>query len=73
MKNLIQILALATLVLGSTCLSVNAQTTGAAGLRAQVEKASPMIKEAACYGWGRHCPPGYGWGCAYGRCWCHPC
>jgi hypothetical protein len=73
MKNLIQILALATLVLGSTCLSVNAQTSGTAGLRAQVENASPpMIKETACAYWG-HCPPGYGQRCAFGHCWCRPC
>jgi hypothetical protein len=73
MKNLIQISAMAFLVLGSTCLSVNAQTSCAPALRAQVENASPpMIKETACAYWG-HCPPGYGQRCAFGHCWCRPC
>jgi hypothetical protein len=37
------------------------------------EKNYSRIDEAACRGWGRHCPPGYVWTCGPNRCWCRPC
>lgn len=35
---------------------------------------SPIVKEAACRGFGAHCPPGFTWTCTrYRGCWCRPC
>jgi hypothetical protein len=67
-------LAVAALVLGSMVLSASAQTQqpGAASLQAQARNATP-IHEAACRGFGRHCPPGSHWVCGPMRCWCAPC
>ena len=27
------------------------------------------VENTACYGWGRHCPPGFHWFCGPRRCW----
>ncbi len=44
-----------------------------AGLNAQTQNATPIVKQAACRGFGAHCPPGYVWACGpYGRCACAP-
>ncbi|MBN8982186.1 MAG: hypothetical protein J0I29_13060 [Rhizobiales bacterium] len=35
---------------------------------------SPVVKEAACRGFGPHCPPGFTWTCTrYRGCFCRPC
>jgi hypothetical protein len=76
MKKITLTLTAATLILGSMALSANAQSQalGAASLHAQIQNATPILKQAACRGFGSHCPPGYVWTCGYyGRCWCRPC
>jgi hypothetical protein len=74
MKKLTMTLTAAAL-LGSMALTANAQTQQlGAGLHAQLQNATPIVKQAACRGFGAHCPPGYVWTCGYyGRCWCRPC
>lgn len=37
-----------------------------------VPNMTPIVKEAACRGWGA-CPPGYTRACRAGHCWCRPC
>jgi len=77
MKKLTMTLTAAALVLAAMA-SANAQTQspGAAGLHAQLNNATPIVKLAACNGttgvygcgpgWYRRCGP-------YGRCACVPC
>lgn len=75
MRKITMTLAAALLVMGATALSAQAQTQtpGAARLNAQAQNVT-IFREAACGGWGRHCPPGRVWRCGpYGRCWCAPC
>ena len=74
MRKLTIALAAATLALGAMALPATAQTQqpGAASLHAQARNATP-IHEAACRGFGRHCPPGSHWVCGPMRCWCAPC
>jgi hypothetical protein len=74
MRKLTITLAAAALALGSMALSVSAQTQqpGAASLHAQAQNATP-IHQAACRGFGRHCPPGSHWVCGPARCWCALC
>ena len=65
-------LAATAFVLASVGLA-SAQTQGAGSLNT-LRNATPLVKEAACHGWGPHCPPGRHWVCnGYGRCWCAPC
>jgi hypothetical protein len=72
MKTLMLTLAAAALALGATALSANAQQLGAG--HAQLQNATPIVKQAACRGFGPHCGPGFVWTCGpYGRCWCRPC
>jgi hypothetical protein len=72
MKALTLTLAAAALALGATALSANAQQLGAG--HAQLQNATPIVKQAACRGFGAHCGPGFVWTCGpYGRCWCRPC
>jgi hypothetical protein len=60
------------MMLGSMAIA-NAQTmTGAASVHATAQNAT-IIKEAACRGFGRWCPPGYVRACGPYRCWCRPC
>ena len=75
MRKLAMTLTAAAFVLGTMAISANAQTaSGAANLHAQIHNATPIVKQAACRGFGAHCPPGYTWTCGYyGRCWCRPC
>jgi Spy/CpxP family protein refolding chaperone len=75
MRKITMTLAVAAFAIGATALSAQAQTqaSGAAHLNAQAQNAT-IIHEAACHGWGAHCPPGRTWTCnGYGRCWCRPC
>jgi hypothetical protein len=72
MRKLSITLAAAALALGMTALTVNAQTQGASTLNAQVKNAT-MIHKAACFGFGRWCPPGFRRVCGPYRCWCAPC
>jgi hypothetical protein len=46
--------------------------SAAVTLGATAKNYSP-VKEIACRGWGRHCPPGFIWRCGPARCWCRPC
>ncbi|MGA7787389.1 MAG: hypothetical protein WCA56_04395 [Xanthobacteraceae bacterium] len=74
MRKLTMTLTAAALMLGTMAIAANAQTQapGAASLHAQIQNASP-IKEAACRGFGPHCPPGFTWRCGPYRCWCARC
>jgi hypothetical protein len=65
----------ATLVLTASVISASAQiqTRGAAGLHAQMQNATPLVRPAACRGWGPYCPPGTVHRCGPYRCWCAPC
>jgi len=75
MRKLTMTLTVAAFVLGSMALTVNAQTqqTGAAGVHGLAQNATPIVKQAACRGWGRHCPPGRHWVCGPYHCWCRWC
>ena len=75
MKKLTLTLTVTALVLGSMVLSANAQTQalGAASIHAQVQNATPIVKQAACRGRNAHCGSGWTWVCAYGVCACRPC
>ena len=48
-------LAAAALALGAMALSANAQQLGAG--HAQLQKATPIVKQAACRGFGPRCGP----------------
>lgn len=72
MRKLTRTVAMAALVLGSMALTANAQTQGAASIHALVN-ATPIVKQAACRGYGPYCPPGYVRACGPYRCWCRPC
>jgi hypothetical protein len=50
-----------------------AQPVGASSLRQAAQNATPIVKEAACRGWGHFCPPGRTRVCGPYRCWCRPC
>jgi hypothetical protein len=67
-------LAAAALMLGSMALTVNAQTqqAGAADIHGLAQNATPIVKQAACRGWGR-CPPGRFWACGPRGCFCRWC
>ena len=64
----------AALVLTAFVIAASAQiqTRGAAGLRAQLQNATP-IQRAACWGWGPYCPSGTIRRCGPYRCWCVRC
>jgi hypothetical protein len=75
MQKLTMTLTAAAFALGMMAINANAQSvaTGAAGLHAQIQNATP-IQKAACGGFGPYCPPGTTRVCGYyGRCWCRPC
>lgn len=72
MCKLVITLAAAALFFGSAAWEANAQSQGAAGLRAQAQTFTPIVK-AACGGPGEHCPRGRHWVCGPVRCWCAPC
>ena len=67
-------LAAAALMVGSLALTANAaQSLGASSLHQAAQNATPIVKEAACHGWGRWCPPGRVRVCGPYRCWCRAC
>jgi len=75
MRKLVFLAAAVALGLGVGVFAWNAEATtpaGVATLGAQ-KNYSPLVKETACRGWGRHCPPGFVWVCGPARCWCRPC
>jgi hypothetical protein len=72
MRKLTRTLAMAALVLGSMAVTANAQTQGASSIHA-LTNATPIVKQAACRGYGPYCPPGYVRACGPYRCWCRPC
>jgi hypothetical protein len=49
------------------------QTRGAADLNAQLQNATPLVRDAACRGFGPFCPPGSTRRCGPYRCWCVRC
>ena len=53
--------------------SAQIQTRGTAGLQAQMQNATPLIRDAACRGFGPYCPPGTTRRCGPYRCWCVRC
>ena len=65
-------LATAALLLGSVAFTAEAQTQGAASINTQAHNAT-IIHKAACFHWGRFCPPGRRHVCGPYRCWCAPC
>ena len=72
MKSLTLTLAAAALALGASAPAANAQQFGAG--HAQLQNATPIVKQVACRGFGPRCGPGFVWTCGpYGRCWCRPC
>lgn len=75
MRKLTITLSAAALALGAMAMSASAQTQQfGAGVHAQIQNATPVVKDAACRGFGPHCRPGWVWTCGrYGRCWCRPC
>lgn len=69
MRKVLIALAISAAVIGAGMFAWNAEattSTAAATLGAMGKNYSP-VKKAACYGWGRHCPPGFHWS------WCAPC
>jgi hypothetical protein len=72
MRKITMTAAAALFVLGTMGAAVNAQTQGAGSLNAQAQSAT-IIHKAACFGWGRWCPPGRHRVCGPYRCWCAPC
>jgi hypothetical protein len=75
MTKLTMTLATSALLLGSMALAASAQTQAlGTGLHAQIQNATPIVKQVACRGYGPRCGPGFVWTCGpYGRCWCRPC
>jgi hypothetical protein len=72
MRKLAVTVAAAALLLGSAMWVAQAQTQGAGSIHAQAQNAT-IIHKAACYGFGRWCPPGLHRVCGPYRCWCAPC
>jgi hypothetical protein len=68
-------LTAAALVLAVSAVAANAQTQapGAARLHAQIQNATPIVKDVACRGFGPFCPPGTTRRCGPYRCWCVRC
>jgi hypothetical protein len=60
-----------TLSLGAA--SAQIQMRGAADLNTQLQNATPLVREAACRGFGPFCPPGTTRRCGPYRCWCVRC
>jgi hypothetical protein len=61
------------LLLGTAAFTAQAaQTVGAGTINAQAQNAT-IIHKAACFGFGRWCPPGMRRVCGPYRCWCAPC
>jgi hypothetical protein len=64
----------AVFAIGTMAVAANAQTSaGASGLHSQVQNATPIVKQAACRGFGSRCGPGWTWACGPWGCRCRPC
>lgn len=75
MRNLAIALALAGAALAAGSLGWKAEATmpvQSETLSTMVQKFS-QVEQAACRGWGKHCPPGFIWTCRPNRCWCARC
>jgi hypothetical protein len=72
MRTITMTFAAALFVLGTLAIPADAQTQGASNLNAQAQNAT-IIHKAACFGWGRWCPPGRHRVCGPYRCWCAVC
>jgi hypothetical protein len=68
-------IALTAITLGTMALQANAQSqqSGAAAMHALAQNATPIVKQAACRGFGPYCPPGWVRRCGPFRCRCVPC
>jgi hypothetical protein len=68
-------LTVATLALALSAVAATAQiqSPGAARLHAQIQNATPTVKDAACRGFEPLCPPGTTRRCGPYRCWCVRC
>ncbi len=81
MRKLTLTLTAAAFALGTMAFAVNAQTQqlGAASLHAQLQNATPIVRQIACNGrWGPWCRPGWVRRCrrgfyGYRHCRCVPC
>jgi hypothetical protein len=64
----------AVLFAGGVAWKADATTwrSGTLNLPSAAKNYSP-IEKTGCYGWGRHCPPGFHWWCGPMRCWCRSC
>jgi len=60
----------AVLFAGGIAWKADATTwrSGTLNLHSAAKNYSP-VEPAACYGWGKHCPPGFKWFCGPYRCW----
>jgi hypothetical protein len=65
--------AVLALAISAVAASAQIQSPGAARLHAQIQNASPIVKDAACRGFGPFCPPGTTRRCGPYRCWCFRC
>jgi hypothetical protein len=75
MPKLATLIIAAAALLATSAIAANAQiqSPGAARLHAQIQNATPLAKEAACRGFGPHCPPGTTRRCGPYGCRCVPC
>ena len=75
MRKLAFVVAVSAIALGAGVYAWQAEATTApaAAVPGASKNYSPLVKESACRGWGRHCPPGFIWRCGPARCWCRPC
>ena len=67
------IIAALVITVSVIAASAQIQARGAAGLHAQIQNVTPLVRQAACRGWGPHCPPGTTRQCGPYRCWCVRC
>jgi hypothetical protein len=62
------------LAVSAVAATAQIQSSGAARLHAQIQNATPIVKDVACRGFGPFCPPGTTRRCGpYHRCWCVRC
>ncbi len=77
MRKLTMILTAVMFMLGTMVMTASAQTQapGAASFPAQLQNATPFVKQAACNGSTGYCGCGPGWisACAPRCCRCVPC
>jgi hypothetical protein len=61
------------LAVSAVAATAQIQSPGAARLHAQIQNATPIVKDVACRGFGPFCPPGTTRRCGPYRCWCVRC